>query len=243
MGGSCLAERFSHYIVLTDAEHAALEGLEDQVREVRRGSVIIAEGQRSKDLFVIQKGWLQSSVLLGNGGRQIMRIHLTGDILGLSTLAFEDATETVTALTDTVVCPFDRSRLASLFEQHPRLAGLLLSLCLSERSTLADRLASIGRTSARARVASLLCELFSRLRIIHGDDADEAHIPLTQEEIGDATGLTAVHVNRMIRGLVDDNVIERSGSMMRLLDRKRLSDEANYTDRSAIHTHWLPRPR
>ena len=217
-----------------------LDRLEAQQRHCRRDAVVISEGEPARELYIVQKGWLQSSVLLGNGGRQIMRINLPGDIVGLSALAFDDSPETVTTLTDATICPFDRERLALLFSEHPRLMALVFALNVAERSQLADRLASIGRTSARARVASLLCEIFSRLRLVNGPESDVAHIPLTQEEIGDATGLTAVHVNRMIRNLVEDGIIERSGNSFRLLDRKRLEGEANFTDRSKIGTSWLP---
>lgn len=242
LGGSCLAERLSKHIALTHGEQAALDRLEDQQRHVRRGTVIIAEGEPVRELSIVQKGWLQSSVLLGNGGRQIMRINLTGDILGLPSLAFSESPETVTALTDAVLCPFDRERMATLFAEHPRLMALLFALTVAERAALADRVASIGRTSARARVASLLCEIFARLKL--SDAGGEAvHVPLTQEEIGDATGLTAVHVNRMIRGLVDDGIIERNGNTMRLLNEDRLADEASFVNRSVIDTAWLPPAR
>jgi CRP-like cAMP-binding protein len=228
--------------VLTQAERTSLARLEDQQRQVRRGAVIIGESQLSRELFIVQKGWLQSSVLLGNGGRQIMRINLPGDILGLPSLAFDESPETVTALTDATLCPFDRERLSALFVEHPRLTALLFGLTIAERAALADRVASIGRTSARARVASLLCEIFARLRLADPDQ-EMVHVPLTQEEIGDATGLTSVHVNRMIRGLVDDCIIERSGNSIRLLDERRLADEANFVNRSQIDTAWLPAAR
>jgi CRP-like cAMP-binding protein len=243
VGGSCLIERLGHYIALTGAERLALSDLEDQPRPVRRGTVVVDEGRPSNELFVVQKGWLQSSVFLGNGGRQIMRIGLPGDVLGLPALAFEEAPETITALTDTIVCPFSRERLARLFGDHPRLAALLFALTVAERTALADRLASVGRTSARARVAALLCDIFARLRLAGGSGAEMVHVPLTQEEIGDATGLTAVHVNRMIRFLVDENIIERSGNSMRLVDAARLEEEANFTGRLEISTAWLPPAR
>jgi len=181
LGGSCLAERLSHYIDLTKAEQDMLDRLEAQQRHCKRGTVIINEGEPARELYIVQKGWLQSSVLLGNGGRQIMRINLPGDIVGFASLAFDDSPETATALTDATICPFDRERLGTLFAEHPRLMALLFALNVAERSQLADRLASIGRTSARARVASLMCEIFSRLRLVNGPDSDVAHIPLTQE--------------------------------------------------------------
>jgi CRP-like cAMP-binding protein len=243
LGEGCLAERFSHHIALTPSERSALAGLEDQQRHVRRGAVIVAEGEAARELYVLRKGWLQSSVLLGNGGRQIMRINLPGDMIGLPALAFEEAPETVIALSDAIVCPFDRERLALLFGEHPRLTALLFTLVVAERAALADRLASVGRTSARARVAALLCDIFARFRLTEGPATSTVHVPLTQEEIGDATGLTAVHVNRMIRNLVEDGIIERSGNTITLLAEDRLAGEANFTDRSAISASWLPPAR
>jgi len=228
---------------LTRTEREALDRLEDEQRQVRRGTILVGEGERARDLYIVQKGWLLSSVLLGNGGRQIMRIGLPGDILGLPHLAFQEAPETITAITDAVLCPLDRDRLSGLFAAHPRLAALLFAITVAERTALADRLASVGRTPARARVAALLCDVFARHRMTEGPEADRVVVPMTQEEIGDATGLTAVHVNRMIRGLVDEGIIERSGTTMRLLDERRLAAEANFTNRLEIDTGWLPPAR
>jgi CRP/FNR family transcriptional regulator len=163
--------------------------------------------------------------------------------LGLPLLAFADSPETVTAVTDVILCPFSRERLATIICEHPRIAALLLGLAVADRVSLADRLASIGRTSARARISSLLCEIFARMRRL-GTPHDEAiQLPLTQEEIGDATGLTAVHVNRMMRGIVEDGLIERNGNSIRLLDEARLYGEANFIDRTGMETSWLPQPR
>lgn len=242
--GSCLAERLAHYVSLTAGEEQALGQLEQQERSFRRGTTIRTENDTARDLFVVQKGWLHSYMLLGNGSRQIMRLHFPGDIVGLSNLAFGHSTDSITAVTDVTLCPFDKDRLAVLFEQHPRLAALMFALTVAERVSLADRLASIGRTSARARVASLICELVARLRITAGAAIDKFHVPLTQEEIGDATGLTAVHVNRMMRGLVDDGLIGRNGNVITLLDEARLTAEVNFVDRYAeIDTSWLPKAR
>ncbi|MEA3012503.1 MAG: family transcriptional regulator, anaerobic regulatory protein [Sphingomonadales bacterium] len=243
MGGSCLAERLSHYVRLSDTERHSLAKLEDEDRACRRGGVVIRENEASRELYIVRSGWLHSSVVLGNGSRQIMRFHFQGDILGLPLLAFADSPETVTAVSDAVLCPFSRERLAALIGDHPRLGALMLGLSVAERVALADRLASIGRTSARARVGSLICEIFARRRRLGLADGNGGAIqlPLTQEDIGDATGLTAVHVNRMMRALVEDRIIEREGvSQIRLLDEARLVGESNFADRSSLETGWLP---
>lgn len=243
MGGSCLAERLSHYVRLSPAEQHALDQIEENDRFYRRSAVVISESEAPRELFIVRKGWVHSSVVLGNGSRQIMRFHFQGDILGLPLLAFRDSPETVTAVTDVTLCPFVRERLASLIEDHPRLAALLLAMAVAGRVSLADRLASIGRTSARARVSSLICEIYRHLHILGIASNGSIQLPLTQEDIGDATGLTAVHVNRMMRGLVEDGLIERNGSTLRVLDEDRLCAEANYVDRNAIETGWLPQAR
>lgn len=240
LGASCLAERLSHYVRLTEAEQQSLDRLEEQDRSYRRGAYVISENEASRELFIVRRGWAHSSVVLGNGSRQIMRFLFPGDIVGLPLLALAESPETVTAVTDITLCPFSRERLAAVIADHPRIAALLLGLAVAERVTLADRLASIGRTSARARVGALICEIFARLRHLGAARDDGLHLPLTQEEIGDATGLTAVHVNRMMRGLVEDGVIERNGGHVRLLDEERLVSESNFIDRTEMETGWLP---
>lgn len=241
--GGCFAERLGHYVSLTASEREALGRLEEQSRSYRRGAMIRSENDSARELFIVSKGWLHSYALLGNGSRQIMRLHFSGDILGLSSLAFGQSSDSISAVTDVTLCPFDREKLATLFEEHPRLGALVFALSVAERVTLADRLASVGRTSARARVATLICEMVARLRMAD-PGRTEFHIPLTQEEIGDSTGLTAVHVNRMMRGLVDDGLISRNGNHLTLLDEARLVAEVNFVDRFArIDTSWLPPAR
>jgi len=243
LGVSCLAERLSRHVALSHSEQAALARLEDQERHFRRGSVIISENEAPRELFVVAGGWLHSSVVLGNGSRQIMRFKFRGDILGLPLLAFRESPETLTAVTDVDLSPFTRERLAEVMAEHPRLAALLLALSISTRVSMADRLASIGRTSARARVAALICDIYRRLRVLGLADGARFQLPLTQEEIGDATGLTAVHVNRMMRALAEEGIIERNGSQVRIIDEDRICSEANFIDRNQLDTGWLPQPR
>lgn len=244
MGGSCLAERLGRFVSLSAAERAVLDALEEQDRVCRRGTIVIAENEKPRELFIVRSGWLHSSLVLGNGSRQIMRFHLQGDVLGLPFLAFAQAPETVTVLTDAVLSPFSRERLAALMTDHPRLSALILAMTVADRVSLADRLASIGRTSARARVSSLFCELFVRLRNLGLAENNAFQLPLTQEEIGDATGLTAVHVNRMVRKLVEDGIIERNGlNHVRVVDEERLCSDAAYSERKLSETGWLPSAR
>jgi CRP/FNR family transcriptional regulator, anaerobic regulatory protein len=226
---------------LTERERDVLERLEDQARSYKRGTTIQLQQESARDLFIVQSGWLHSYCIMGNGSRQIMRFHYAGDLIGLTSVAFGETSESILAVTDVTLCPFGKDKLAQLFRDHPRIAGLIFNITLAERALLADRLASVGRTSARARVALLICELLARLRLSKGPELNGFSMPFTQEEIGDATGLTAVHVNRMMRGLVDDGLIARHGNAIDVLDEQGLMLEASFVDRfGQIDTSWLP---
>jgi CRP-like cAMP-binding protein len=221
-----------------------LAELEQPERKYKRGALVRREHDPVRELLIVQQGWLHSYLILDNGSRQITGLHHPGDVAAMSALAFERTGPAIVSVTDAVVSPVEKAKIGRLFAEHPRIAGLLFAIAVAERASVADRMAAIGRTSARSRVALILCEMFSRLRAIAGGSLAEFQIPLTQEDIGDTIGLTAVHVNRMMRELVDDRVIERSGSTVRILEEERLAAEANFIDRYAkIDTSWLPEPR
>ncbi len=241
MDQSCLAERLGRYLHLVESERRALAGLEETERRLPRGSVLRAEQGSMRELYVVQSGWLYSSILLADGNRQILSLHLPGDFAGDTDLPWNQAPFTLSAATDVTVRAIDRLAFRALFERHPRLGLLIHTLAQAERVALADRLASVGRTSAKARVAALLVDVLRRLRAGKAPVEDGIPLPLTQEEIGDATGLTAVHVNRMMRQLAEDGLISRTNGWVRVLDEERLATVANHVDRhGTIDTGWLP---
>lgn len=244
MSGSCFAERLGDIVDLSPAEHQALERLEERERPLRRGATLLRENDPSQDLYILRKGSLMSSLLLDNGSRQILRFLFPGDMVASSSLIYREAAETITAISDCVVCPFDRALLAELIEAHPRLAALIMVYNQIERASLTDRLAALGRTPARARVAAVLLELRSRMRATDKSITDTFLLGLTQEEIGDATGLTAVHVNRMLRQLEDDGLIRREGGRVTILNERALARAANFIDRyRGLDLSWLPPAR
>jgi CRP/FNR family transcriptional regulator, anaerobic regulatory protein len=244
VSGSCFADVLSELVDLTAGESAALEKLEERQRHVRRGAVLQRENEACNELFVLRRGLMMSYVLLDDGSRQILRFLFPGDMLGVSSAVYKEAPETLAALSDCVVSPFDRAALSAIMSEHPRLSALILVYCQIERVALTDRLAALGRTSAKARVAALLLELRNRLRATDKSIASAFALGLTQEEIGDATGLTAVHVNRMLRQLEEDGLIARESGRVTLKDERALAHAANYVNRyQGLDLSWLPRPR
>ena len=244
MSGSCFADILGELVDLTAGESAALEKLEERQRPLRRGAVLLRENATCNELFILRKGLMMSYVLLDDGSRQILRFLFPGDMLGVSSAIYREAPETLAALSDCVVSPFDRAALAEILREHPRLSALILVHSQIERVALTDRLAALGRTSAKARIAALLLELRNRLRATDRSIANVFALGLTQEEVGDATGLTAVHVNRMLRQLAEDGLITRDSGRVTLQDEHALARAANYVNRyEGLDLSWLPQPR
>jgi CRP-like cAMP-binding protein len=231
-------------VPLTPAEHAALERLEERERPVRRGAAIQRENDRTGDMFVVRRGVIMSSMLLDDGSRQILRFLFPGDVIALSSLVYRETPETLTALSETVVAPFERMTLSDILAAHPRLAALLLVYSQIERAALTDRLAALGRTSAKTRVAAVLIDMRNRLRAGDKSITNSFTLGLTQEEIGDATGLTAVHVNRMLRQIEEEGLIARENGRVTFTNERGLIRAANYIDRyEGLDLSWLPAAR
>lgn len=244
MPASCFAAVLGERVDLTANERAALDRLEERSRSVRRGSILQRENEPGGELFVVRSGLMMSYVLLDDGSRQILRLLYPGDLIGVPGIIYHESPETLAALTDSVVCPFDKAAFSELLVEHPRLGALILALNQVERVALTDRLAALGRTSAKARVAALLLDLRNRLRATDPAIVDTFTLGLTQEEIGDATGLTAVHVNRMLRQLEEHGLIARNAGKVTIRDDRALARAANYVDRyEKLELGWLPPAR
>ena len=244
MPDSCLADRLGELIDLTPAESAVLARLESRERRLKRSAILVRENDKLAELFTVRHGMMMSYVLLDDGSRQILRFFFPGDMLSASTLVYRKSPETIAALTDCAVCPIERGAMAALTVDHPRLACLFMAINQIERVAMTDRLAALGRTSAKARIAAIFLDIRNGLRRADPSIGSTFQLGLTQEEIGDATGLTAVHVNRMIRRLEEEGAIARENGTVTLIDEARLAQASNYVDRFAgLDLSWLPDPR
>ena len=118
-----LVRKLAHFVTLSPDEIVLLEDLQSARQVVRRHREIVTEGRRYEALFVLIEGFSLRCRVLRNGARQVLNVALPGDFIGFPGCFFEAALYSVTALTDTVVSPIPYSRLAALFETHPRLAS------------------------------------------------------------------------------------------------------------------------
>jgi CRP-like cAMP-binding protein len=223
---SALTARLERYLDLTDDERDALDWAERRETRLPAGDILMQEGGQVDALYVVQQGWLHSSQVLISGARQILRFHYAGDLVGTSSIAWARAANTLTAVSDCIVSELSKVNLGKIFRAQPRLAALLYAMAAAENVAMADRLASIGRTDALIRLATLLLDILARLRVTAGGVVESFDLPLTQKDVGDAVGLTKVH-----------------GRRVRILDEARLVEFTGFVDRYAtIQTDWLPPP-
>jgi CRP-like cAMP-binding protein len=225
------------------AELEILASIAGPTQSVARHRTIRREGDRPQSIYMLIEGWVVSSMTLADGSRQIVKVHLPGDILGSPSVALDRAAETLTALTPVRLRSIGLAGLGALFTRAPHLAALLFLSAQQERIILMDRLCSIGRTSAECRLSALLVHLHDRLKLIRPDLGSRFDHPLTQEQIGDIIGLTAVHVNRVFRALEEKRLILRDGHSVELLDIPALRRLSGVPVRTlAQDLSWLPQP-
>jgi CRP-like cAMP-binding protein len=241
---SCFVARLNRYLEMTPSEKAAIGTLERNPLEFPQGSVLWQEGDDVSELLIVHHGWALSETRFPADRRQILRFHFAGDLVGASGIAFRDAAASIVAATDMTVCRFPRKALGETFVEHPRLAALFFSISQMEAIDLSDRLRALGRSDGKARLANLFLSIAARMRAVSGEHNPVIRIPLTQTDLGDAVGLTQVHVNRLIRQLTEERLITRNRSTVTLVDEPGLISLARFVDRfSSIDSSWFPPAR
>jgi CRP/FNR family transcriptional regulator len=180
-------------------------------RIVKAGCDLFSQGQRGDAIYRLVSGWAALYNLTADGRRQILQFSLPGAVLAFLPAPGAMMNYSAQALTDVVVCVIPHVNLARLSDENPEFGMQLASLISQDRGLAYDNLSSMGQHSARERVAHLLLELFIRYRMRWpGQRSEEMHLPLTQEQIGDATGLTGVHVNRVLQELREEGIVFES---------------------------------
>ena len=201
---------------LSSDEREAMEDVAQSSRSVKAGTDLLREGDRTDHFHIVREGWACRYKTTREGARQIVALLLPGDAANLDSFLLDRLDYGVRSLTAMTVFTIPRDRLLALAGTHAGVSKALAWLAMIENSILSQWALRLGRQSAKQRLAHLLCEISVRLGADIGDDDGNSsfELPLTQEQIGDALGLTSVHVNRTIKELRLEALIEpRPGSV------------------------------
>jgi CRP-like cAMP-binding protein len=198
------------------------------------GSTLIDEGSACCALYMLVDGWAFRYATTTDGSRQILAVLLPGDFCNLDSLSLSRPDYGIRTITPAKFLALERSRAIELSNSSSEVAQLFLSRMAIENALLGRWTLCLGRKSATARLAHLLCELVARLDGARDGDAAQIHLPLRQEQIADILGLTTVHVNRTIRHLCSLGVIERHGPRTDIPSVTRLFGVAEF-DEGYLH--------
>lgn len=220
--------RLAQLAPLSPDDIGVLGDLQSNTRAVQRHRDIITEGRSYDSLFIIIEGNAIRYRILHDGRRQIINMVLPGDIVGLLGSFTESSLYSTKALTDVVAAVVPIARLNTMIATHPRLVTKIFWSISCESTIYAEHLIDLGRRSALERVAHFLLELLTRLQTVGLAQDHSYKIPLTQELLGDALGLSIPHINRVLRRLREDGLVVVEDQRVTIHDLDALSQLADF---------------
>ncbi|EZP73396.1 putative transcriptional regulator, Crp/Fnr family [Sphingomonas paucimobilis] len=202
---------------LSKEEEQAILALIPPARPVSRNSVIVREGELLEASTLLLDGLLCRYKDLPDGKRQITQLHVAGDFADLHGFTLKRLEHNIMALTDCMLSRVPHESIRELIEAHPRLGRIYwfstnLDACMNREWEL-----SLGQRSAAGRLAALFCELHERLAIV-GLNGERFTLGMNQSQLADALGMTSVHVNRTLRLLRDQRLLDYNRGEARILD-------------------------
>ncbi len=225
-----LIRRLSHFAHLNAEEMMILRSVAASPQQVPAGTEIIHEGQLLDSPSALMAGWACRYRTMPDGRRQIFDFLLPGELYGMCHRPQAIALTTGVTLTPAAIANARaiRDAIADRPEQHRNLEAALYSTASLDEAYLLNQVVRIGRQTAYERVAHLILELHARLKDVGLAEDWSYALPLTQEILADALGLSVVHLNRTLQQLRRENLIEFKGGKMTILEPGALEASANF---------------
>ena len=216
-----------------DAE--ALLCLPHRIKRVERHGYIVREREKTIHSCVLLSGYAIRHKIVMGGARQIVAVHMKGDLVDLQNSFVGVADHSVQLLTDGKVAFIPREAIKKLAFERPNVGMAMWHDTLVDGSVFREWIANVGRRDAHTRIAHFLCEFALRLKVAGLGRETHYELPMTQEQLADCVGLTPVHVNRTLKALEIENLIERKTSrIITIGDWKKLAEAGDF-DSSYLH--------
>ena len=204
---SPLIRKLSTFVALSEAELGVLDRLHRRRRTFVAGRDMVHQGQSGQVAYILSSGWVCSYKVQADGTRQIVDFQIPGDFLGLRSVLLRTSDHSFEPIVDIEAAEVRTSDLLDAFAQTPRLATAILWAASRDEAMVVEHLVGIGRRDADARLAHFLLELGSRLALVGIGSREGFDCPLTQYHLADTLGLSAVHVNRVLRQLRESGLV------------------------------------
>jgi CRP-like cAMP-binding protein len=225
---SPLSRKFGVFVALSPSEVTVLNGLHQRRRTFVAGRDLVDQGQSDQAAYILCSGWACSYKLLSDGQRQVVDFQIPGDFLGLRSVLLRVSDHGIVPVTDIEVTEVHAADLLDAFAKTPRLAAAVLWAASRDEAMVVEHLVGVGRRDAGERVAHFLLELGARLTLVGlGSKAGYA-CPLSQYMLADALGLSAVHVNRVLRQLREKRMLTFRDGHVRFDNYAKLAEFAQF---------------
>lgn len=225
---SPLTKKLSAFVALSDDELETLSRFSGRRRDFPPGQEMIYEGQKDASIFILAEGWACSYKMQAEGEKQIIDFHIPGDFLGLRSVLFRASDHGTDAITHIVASEVLVTDVFETFKTTPRLAAAVLWAASRDEAMVVEHLVNLGRRSAEEGMAHLFLELAARLSLLGMGDKTGFNCPLTQYHLADALGLSAVHVNRVLRNMREEGLVTFQKGRVVFDDIAGLTDLAKF---------------
>jgi len=213
---------------LSAEEKAAVLDLPITVRQMRADHDIVRERDRPTQSCLVLDGWLCRYKILESGARQIFSFHIGGDIPDLQSLHLRTMDHNLGTLVQSTVAFIQHESVKNLAKDFPHICNVLWRDTLIDAAIFREWMVGMGRRDAPSRIAHVLCELFIKLQAVGLTKDYSCHFPITQSVIGDALGLSTVHVNRSLMELRGKGLIKLEKQVLTILKWEELRGEGGF---------------
>jgi CRP-like cAMP-binding protein len=232
-----LIRRLQAISAIDDEDVANIRSLPIDLKTYEAGQYIVRDGERPMASCLLAEGFCIRSKTTLEGRRQILSIHIPGEIPDLQSLYLHELDHDLVTLTECRLGFIPHTALKVLVRQRPNVAEVLWRDTLIDAAMFREWIVNVGQRPAASRLAHIVVELRERLKVIGREHGDRVEMPLTQEQIGEAMGITPIHANRIIKQLREDGVLEFHRGYVTVLNENKLEELAHFDDR---YLHLTP---
>jgi CRP-like cAMP-binding protein len=230
-----MVRRLERRSPLSEADRQTLRTLPHIVRRLPSSGHVIRDGDAPEHCALLLSGFAFRYKLTGHGARQIISLHIAAEFLDLQNSFLGVADNSVQTLTESEVALIPLPVMHELALTNPAIGRALWIDTLIDASIFREWVVNVGRRDSRARIAHMLCEFSLRLEAAGMAHNHRYELPMTQEQLADAVGLTSVHVNRVLRQLKEEGLIDRDRRSITITDWARLRDAGDFNERYLHH--------
>jgi CRP-like cAMP-binding protein len=234
---NALIRRLQTISAIDEQDVATIRSLPIDIRTYGPGQAAVRDGERPTACCLLAEGFCIRSKTTWEGRRQILSIHIPGEIPDLQNLYLHMMDHDLVTLTECTLGFIPHGALKDIVRRRPNVAEVLWRDTLIDAAMFREWIVNVGQRPAASRLAHIVVELRARLNVIGRGEGGRVEMPLTQEQIGEAMGITPIHANRIIRQLREDGVLEFHRGDVTILDERKLEELAHFDDR---YLHLTP---